>query len=84
MTKQHAGNHSPNHMATQSPNHPTKPTTYRPGLVLRSNLDELAAISMEVGANIAFLPEGDFTLRVTGPAIVILATSLHSDNDSFL
>lgn len=68
-----AGNQPPDH-----------PTTYPPGLVLRSDLQELTAIAQEVGANIAFLPEGDFTLRVTGPAIVILATPLHSDDDSFL
>ena len=63
-------------------------TTVCPGQVLPADLQRLIAFGHKVGATVVPLPEGDHTLRVSGPAVgrssgrVILATLPDGDGDA--
>jgi hypothetical protein len=78
-TRSNTANHHPNVVEGKPTNLPANNTHLAPVLV--DNLDELIAISKEVGANVLNLPDTPVTLTLTGPGVVILATPYPSTNE---
>ena len=63
----------------RAPYHAGKPIqrsdpAHTPGQVLPADLQRLTAFGRKVGATVVPLPASNHTLRVSGPAVVLLAT----------